>query len=91
MNPRDVPATEHHEPGHYEIRLKGHLDARWAGSFDGLVLTQASDGTTLIHGPITDQAALHGVLRTVRDLGLPLVSVTHVECGRPAAPATSGR
>ncbi len=64
------------EPGRYEIRLTGHLDARWAAWFDGLTVTHEGDGTTLISGPIADQAALHGLLQRVRDLGLPLVSVT---------------
>ncbi len=68
--------------GRYEIRLKGHLDERWAGRFDGLSLSHASDGTTIISGPVVDQAALYGLLRTVRDLGLPLLSVTHVEPGQ---------
>ncbi len=62
----------------YEIRLQGHLDARWAAGFDGLRLTHESDGTTLLTGPVIDQAALHGVLRKVRDLGLPLLSVKHI-------------
>jgi hypothetical protein len=68
-----------HGAGRYEIRLKGHLETRWAAWFDGLTLTNESDGTTTIHGPIVDQAALHGVLQKARDLGLPLVSVTQVE------------
>jgi hypothetical protein len=59
----------------YEIRVKGHLNARWADWFDGLTLTQESDGTTLLSGPIVDQAALHGLLGKVRDLGLPLIAV----------------
>ena len=63
------------EGGSYEIRLKGHLNARWADWFDGLSLTQESDGTTLLSGPIVDQAALHGLLGKVRDLGLPLIAV----------------
>jgi hypothetical protein len=63
------------EGGSYEIRLKGHLNARWADWFDGLTLTQESDGTTLLSGPIVDQAALHGLLGKVRDLGLPLIAV----------------
>ena len=63
----------------YEIRLAGQLDSRWATWFDGLTLTHESDGTTLIRGPVVDQAALHGLLRKVRDLGLPLVSVRYVE------------
>ena len=66
------------EGGSYEIRLKGRLDARWAAWFDGLSLTHESAGTTLIHGPVADQAALHGLLAKVRDLGLPLISVTRV-------------
>ena len=66
------------EGGSYEIRLKGRLDRRWAAWFDGLSLTPESAGTTLIHGPVADQAALHGLLTKVRDLGLPLLSVTRV-------------
>jgi hypothetical protein len=71
--------TDRHEAGRYEIRLKGHLDARWAAWFDGLTLTRQSDGTTVIHGPVADQAALHGLLQKVRDTGLPLISVICVE------------
>jgi hypothetical protein len=67
-----------HEAGQYEIRLQGHLDARWSAWFDGMTLTRADDGTTLLNGPVVDQAALHGLLQKVRDVGLPLVSVTHV-------------
>jgi hypothetical protein len=66
-------------PGRYEIRLRGHLDSRWAEWFDGLTLTHESDGTTVLAGPVVDQSALYGVLRKVRDLGLPLVSVRAVE------------
>ena len=66
------------EVGRYEIRLKGHLASRWAAWFDGLSLTNESDGTTLIHGPVIDQAALHGLLQRLRDTGLPLISVTQV-------------
>ena len=62
--------------GRYEIRLKGHLDGRWAASFDGLTLTTNGDGTTTIHGLVVDQSALHGLLQRVRDVGLPLISVT---------------
>jgi hypothetical protein len=61
------------------MRLTGHLDDRWAAWFDGLTLTRDDNGTTLLTGPVVDQAALHGVLRRVRDLGLPLVSVLQVE------------
>jgi len=69
----------HHEVGRYEIRLKGHLDPRWANWFEGLSLTNESDGTTVIHSHVADQAALHGLLQKVRDVGLPLVSVTHLD------------
>jgi hypothetical protein len=71
--------ADQHNPGHYEIRLKGHIDSLWAAWFDGLSLTQKCDGTTVIHGTVADQAALHGLLRKVRDLGLPLISVQRVE------------
>jgi hypothetical protein len=74
----EIPAGPQHNPGRYEIRLKGHLDSRWSAWFDGLSLTNSSDGTTIIHGLIADQAALHGLLQKVRDMGLPLVSVTQI-------------
>ena len=63
------------DPTTYEIRLAGHLDARWAARFDGLALRLEPDGTTVLSGPIVDQAALHGLLQRIRDLGIPLVSV----------------
>jgi len=63
-------------PAPYEIRVRGRLAPRWAGSFDGMTLTRHDDGTTVIHGLVADQSALHGLLRKVADLGLPLVSVT---------------
>ena len=65
----------------YEIRLKGHLEARWVKWFDGLAITLDENGDTLLTGPVVDQAALHGLLRKVRDLGMPLVSVSAVERG----------
>ena len=79
----DTSTGRQPEAGRYEIRLKGHLDSRWAAWFDGLSLTNDSDGTTVISGLVADQAALHGLLQKVRDVGLPLVSVTQVE-PRPA-------
>lgn len=63
----------------YVVRLAGHLHPRWAARFDGMTLTHLDDGTTVLEGDITDQAALHGVLRTLRDLGLPLVSFTRLD------------
>ncbi len=63
------------EPARYEIRIKGHLDARWADRFAGMRFIHESDGTTILAGPVVDQAALHGLLRRVCDLGVPLLSV----------------
>jgi hypothetical protein len=63
------------EAGHYEIRPHGRLDTRWASSFDNLSLTSKSDGTTVLSGHAADQAALHGLLRKVRDFGVPLLTV----------------
>lgn len=91
MNAADVPTEDRREPGGYEIRLKGHLDERWAAWFDGLSLTRESDGTTVLSGPVVDQAALHGLLRKVRDLGLPLISVTRVEPDQSDTPTSERR
>ncbi len=66
------------ETGHYEIRIKGHLEGRWAVWFEGLTLTLEENGDTLLTGPVIDQAALHGWLRKVRDLGMDLIAVTRV-------------
>lgn len=63
----------------YEIRLDGRLDDRWTAWFDGLALSHDSDGTTTLRGDVVDQAALHGLLQRIRDLGVPLVSVTHLD------------
>jgi hypothetical protein len=82
-----TPAPDRSEAERYEIRLTGHLDAHWAAWFDGLTVSHEGDGTTVICGSIVDQAALHGVLQRVRDLGLPLVSVSRIE---PEAPETTG-
>ena len=70
--------------GLYEIRLKGHLNERWADWFDGLTITLKENGDTLLTGPVIDQAALHGLLKKVRDLGMPLVSVSPVKPGPPS-------
>lgn len=79
MSNAPAPTGKWTEAGRYEIRLKGHLDARWAAWFDGLTLTRESDGSTVIQGQLVDQAALHGLLQKVRDVGLPLISVARVE------------
>jgi hypothetical protein len=65
----------------YEIRVSGHLGSAWSDWFTGLRVTLEDNGDTLLAGPL-DQAALHGVLRRVRDLGVPLISVTRIESGR---------
>jgi hypothetical protein len=62
-------------PTVYQIRIKGHLGPQWTDWFEGLAITLDESGDTLVTGPVTDQAALHGLLRKVRDLGMPLVSV----------------
>jgi hypothetical protein len=75
----EVPASHTgyiSEAEHYEIRVKGHLAPRWADWFDGMTLTSQQDGTTVLDGPVTDQAGLHGLLRRLGDLGLPLVSLS---------------
>jgi len=74
-----------YEPRLYEIRIKGHLDDRRAVSFEGLTLTREGSGNTLLVGPVIDQAALHGLLRKVRDLGMPLISVIRVRSGQADA------
>jgi len=86
-----IPAGRHQDPGWYEIRVQGHLDARWAAWFDGLAIAHGSDRTTTIEGLVADQAALHGLLQRIRDLGLPLISVNHVAPGHPTAPAAEAR
>jgi hypothetical protein len=78
MNQAPATTGGSQQAGHYEIRIEGHLETRWAAWFDGLALTHETDGTTVLHGPVVDQAALHGLLQKVRDLGLPLVSVIDV-------------
>ena len=60
----------------YRIRIGGHLDQRWDDWFGEMTLSREADGTTLLRGPVVDQAELHGLLQTIRDLGLPLLSVT---------------
>lgn len=79
MSETDRTTKDDDEPGLTEIRIKGHLADRWADWFDGLTIMRQENGDTLLTGPAVDQAALHSLLRKVRDLGLPLVSVKHVE------------
>jgi hypothetical protein len=72
-------ANKFDRPMVYQIRIKGHLGPRWADWFGGLTVTQEGDGETLLTGPVAEQAALHGLLRKVRDLGMPLISAIRVE------------
>jgi len=73
--------TDPSKPVVYQIRIKGHLDPEWTDWFEGLTITLKEDDDTLLTGPVVDQAALHGLLKKVRDLGLPLVSVCPIDPG----------
>jgi hypothetical protein len=84
LEPKPIPS----QTVVYQIRLKGHLDNQWTDWFEGLTITLEEDGDTLLTGPVIDQSALHGLLRKVRDLGMPLVSVSPVEPGPPTTLGT---
>jgi hypothetical protein len=73
--------TDSSQPTIYQIRIKGHLDHQWTDWFGSLSITLEDNGETLVTGPVVDQAALHGLLRRVRDLGMPLLSVIRVTPG----------
>jgi hypothetical protein len=79
------PRTDPDQPPIYRIRIKGHLGRQWADWFEGLAITLDDNGETLLTGAVVDQAALHGLLKKVRDLGMPLVSVVCVKPGRTDA------
>jgi hypothetical protein len=81
-----APHAGHSHMQQYEIRVKGHLGSRWTAWFDGLSLTNEDDGTTIISGPVVDQAALHGLLQKLRDVGIPLVSLSQLLPDAPVAP-----
>jgi hypothetical protein len=76
-SPRTPPA-DHERIPQYEIRVRGHLGTRWSAWFDGLTITAEDDGTTVITGPVVDQSALHGLLQKLRDVGIPLLSLTQL-------------
>ncbi len=82
MSDKLRPDKKSNQPPCYEIRLQGHLESQWTDWFGGLTITLEENGTTLLAGPVIDQAALHGLLKKVRDLGLPLVSISPVEPGQ---------
>jgi len=84
LEPKLTPS----QPMLYQIRLKGHLGSQWTDWFEGLTITLEDNGDTLLTGSVIDQAALHSLLKKVRDLGLPLVSVSPVEPGPPTTLGT---
>jgi hypothetical protein len=81
MSNKLIPKSDPGQPMVFQIRIKGHLGYQWTDWFEGLTITLEEDGNTLLTGPPVDQAALHGLLKKVRDLGMPLVSVIPVEPG----------
>ena len=85
MSETHTSTEDHYEHGVYEIRLKGHLDDRWVDWFGSLTITLEDNGNTLLTGPVVDQAALYGLLKKVRDLGMPLFSVIRAKPGQTDA------
>ena len=79
------PMADPNQPAVYQIRIKGHLGPQWRDWFGGLAITLEDDGDTLLTGPVVDQAALHGLLRKVRDLGMPLISAIRIRPGQANA------
>jgi hypothetical protein len=79
------PIANTHQPVVYQIRVKGHLGDQWTDWFGGLSITLEDNGETLLTGPLADQAALYGLLRKVRDLGMPLLTVTYIKPGQADA------
>ncbi len=86
MRNKFKPNTNPSKPTVYRIRVKGHLDSQWTEWFSGMTITLEEDGNTLLTGTVVDQAALHGLLKKVRDLGMPLVSVCPIEHGQADTP-----
>jgi hypothetical protein len=87
LNPKPDPG----QPMVYQIRIKGHLGPQWTDWFGGLAITLEDNGDTLLTGPVVDQAALHGLLRKVRDLGMPLVSAIRVNPPRRIRPRSNSK
>ena len=79
MSNKLTPQPNSVQPMIYQIRIRGHLDHQWIHWFEGLTITLQEDGDTLLSGPVADQSALHGLLKKVRDLGMPLVSVSQIQ------------
>jgi hypothetical protein len=82
------PHTDPGQPTVYQIKIRGHLGSEWTDWFEGLTITLEDNGDTLLTGPVVDQAALHGLIKKVRDLGLPLISVNPGKGGGNDAPET---
>ncbi len=82
MSNKHNPHPDSEEPGVYQIRIKGHLSAQWSDWFEGLTVALEDNGDTVLTGQVVDQAALHGLLKRVRDLGMPLISVSRVNPGQ---------
>jgi len=80
------PKNNTNQPVIYQIRIKGYLDSEWSDWFEGMIVTLEGDDITCLTGPVIDQAALHGLLRKIRDLGIPLISVGPVACNQENAP-----
>jgi hypothetical protein len=80
------PETDPSQQIMYQIRIKGHLDRRWRDWFEGMSISLENNGDTLITGPVVDQSALHGLVKKVRDLGLPLISVNRIDPGQTQSP-----
>jgi hypothetical protein len=85
MSNKSNPKSCSRQPTIYQIRIKGHLGDQWSDWFDGLTITPDEDGDTCLTGPVIDDAALHGLLKKVRDLGMPLLSVNRVKTGQADA------
>jgi hypothetical protein len=79
MSNNPSPKLDPRQTNIYQIKIKGHLDTQWSDWFDGLTITPEEDGNTLLSGPVVDDAALHGLLKKVRDLGMPLLSVNRLD------------
>jgi hypothetical protein len=86
MSNEPNPGTATGEPAIYQIRIKSHLGPWWTDWFGGLAITLEDNGDTLLTGQVVDQAALHGLLRSVRDLGLPLLSVVRIDPHQAVSP-----
>jgi hypothetical protein len=89
MSNRSEPKIDPEPPVNYQIRIAGHLTGQWTDWFDGLTISLEETGVTCLTGPVADQAALYGLLKKVRDLGMPLVSVNRTERSHPIASGTS--